>query len=181
MGYISYMSTLGTIVGKSAPVIGGILNSVLPGSSLIVSGLMSLFGVKNYDELENAIQTDPESALKLKQFELQHIEELEKIASQDRNSARNREIEITKAKGGRDWLFTFVVMSVVFGFLGAMALVGLTAMDKTDHDIFWALLGVLTTKFGSVVDYFVGLGSHLGGGNQRANSEVILPPPAQTR
>jgi hypothetical protein len=56
----------------------------------------------------------------------------------------------------QDWLLSFVVVSVVIGFLGVCAIVGLMKTDATDHDIFYLLVGQMGMKFGTVVDYFVG-------------------------
>jgi hypothetical protein len=66
-------------------------------------------------------------------------------------------LETKKKKTYRmDPLFAFVVISVVLGFWGVCIIVALTSMDKTDHDIFYLIVGVMGTKFSTMVDYFVG-------------------------
>src|SRR5260221_9182842 len=114
------MSTLGNIVGKAAPVVGGILNAVLPGSALIISGLSALFGITsgNQDDLANAIASDPNASEKLREFEITHRYDLEQIQAADRSSARDRETKIVSSTGKRDWVMEFIAVVMVLGFFG---------------------------------------------------------------
>lgn len=180
------MSTLGNVVSKAAPVLGNVLNSVLPGSSLVISSLMALFGVTSNDQdiLATTIASDPNASLKLKQFELTHIEELEKIYTQDRQSARQMAIETAKATGKRDWVADFIAISIVSGFFGLCLIVAFTKMDLSDHDIFYMLLGIFGSGFSCVLNYFYGssVETKFHQAKEKANdSKIILPPPAETR
>lgn len=171
------MSTLGNVISKSAPILGGIINSFLPGSGLVISGLMSLFGVNTSSDLETTIQNDPEAATKLKQFELTNIQELEKIAAQDRASARNMAIETTKATGKRDNTVSILAFSFVAGFFIYSILLFFVKIDPTVHDIVLLIAGQIATMAITVAGFY------FGGMFKTSHShhDEVLPPPAQTR
>lgn len=171
------MSILGNIVGKSASVVGDVLNSALPGSGMVLSGLLSLFGVKHEADLPQAIKNDPESALKLKQFELTHLVELEKIVAQDRNSARDREKSIVASIGKKDWTISVLAMLFVGGFFAYAFMFFFVSVEPNEHDIVMFLAGQISSIAMMVAAYYFG-----GMFRQpKGQSEIILPPPEQTR
>lgn len=178
------MTKLSEIVSKSAPIVGNILNAVLPGSGLIVQGIAGLFGLKSTateDDIINSISNDPEAYVKLKQFELEHKYDLESLIIQDRNSARVNEAEVAKAQGKRDWVRPFLVISSTALFASMCYIIAFTHADNSDRDILFAMLGSLQTVWaGSIVGYYFG-GFADNKFQKKQTTEIELPPPADTR
>lgn len=89
------------IVAKSAPILASALGS--PVAGLAISVIANAFGVKSDDvsKLSDVLKSDPDTAFKLKQLELQHAEALANIAASnyeteidDRKNARERQIKL---------------------------------------------------------------------------------------
>ncbi len=186
------MENLGKIVSASAPLLGSVLNSVLPGSGLIISGLSTLFGANpnNTDDLIAKIQQDAESSLKLKQFEIEHQNDLAKIIATDRDSARNRQVEYAKTVG-RDWVMDFLAVFITISFVGICFIIAFANINSTEKDLFYMLIGTFGAVWSGVVQYYFG-GSplfmqkpknqqDLGNQYPPTTPDIILPPPAKTR
>lgn len=175
------MADLGKIVSASAPLLGSVLNSVLPGSGLIVSGLNALFGSdpNKPDDLIAKIQQDAEASLKLKQFEIEHQHDLAKIIAMDRASARERDIEVTKATGKSDWIMHFLAVGSFLG-TGAYLLLTIFLQKGWSETVWHDLLNFLMLIFSF---YFGGMYKQVGSkvDNNNSNHNIVLPPPAQTR
>ena len=79
---------------------------------------------------------------------------LSEAANADRASARNREIEITKALKKRDWMQSFVGMAaMIIGIV--MVIWAKTGVE--DKEIFFHILGFAEgTLVGQVVNYYFG-------------------------
>ena len=79
---------------------------------------------------------------------------LEELEIRDRDSARNREIEVTKATGKRDYMQAFVGIAAM--------LIGITMVvwaknGVEDKEIFFHILGFAEgTLVGQVVNYYFG-------------------------
>jgi len=104
-------SKIGTLLKQKAPKVLEIIGDVLPSS-----GTMGI--------LKNIISKDPDLTPEEKAELHNQVTELYKLEVADRDSARNREVEITKA-GGNDWMmnvtgiiglfcFVFIVYAVVY-------------------------------------------------------------------
>ena len=104
------------MISKMAPLLGSVLGGPVGGAvGGVVSAIANLFGV-DPDEAQNnpsvlveAIEKDPEAAIKLKELENNLRIELQKLLIEqdkmmlaDIAGARQREIEIVKATGHRD-------------------------------------------------------------------------------
>lgn len=169
------MSKLADVVSKAAPVLGAALGGVGAPIGLIVSGIAKLFGADGEDDLLAKIKADPEAYVKLRQFELEHQYDLERIVAADKASAREREVEIVKATGRRDYVLDFIAVFIVLGFFAIVLIVAFTKMDQTDHDILYLLTGQLSGSFLLVISYFFGSSVPV------KSQQAVLPPPAQTR
>ena len=102
---------IGKFLAEKSPQILDVAGSLLPDAGLL--------GV-----VKNLIDKDPNLTVEDKQQIHEQLVELYKLEVEDRDSARKREVEITKA-GGNDWMmnvtgvvglscFMFVVYSVVY-------------------------------------------------------------------
>lgn len=170
------------LIGTSAPVIGTLLGGPAGGA---VGGLISkVLGVDNTPEaIELALMNNPDALLKIKeletskelailQAELEHkridvgsvIEnrkldnEKDQMFLNDKQSARSRQVDSEKATGKVDVaLYVIAGVIVVAFFVSILALIFIT-LDKQSgtYELLLMLFGALTTKFGTVVDYFFG-------------------------
>lgn len=86
--------SLSEIVSKYAPLLGSVIGG--PAGGAIGALVASQFGgdPKDADDLVRRIEGDPEAANKLMQMQLTYWTDLERLANDDRASARNREIQV---------------------------------------------------------------------------------------
>ena len=170
------------LIGTSAPVIGTLLGGPAGGT---VGGLISkVLGVDNTPEaIELALMNNPDALLKIKeletskelailQAELEHKRidvgsvidnrkldnEKDQMFLSDKQSARSRQVDSEKATGKVDVaLYVIAGVIVVAFFVSILALIFIT-LDKQSgtYELLLMLFGALTTKFGTVVDYFFG-------------------------
>lgn len=74
-------SDIAGIVGKAAPVIGGVLGG--PAGAAAGAVLSSVLGVDNNPEaIANAVRNDPEAAVRLREAELEHAAEMQRLLLQ---------------------------------------------------------------------------------------------------
>ena len=170
------------LIGTSAPVVGTLLGGPAGGA---VGGLISkVLGVDNTPEaIELALMNNPDALLKIKeletskelailQAELEHKRidvgsvidnrkldnEKDQMFLSDKQSARSRQTDSEKATGKVDVaLYVIAGVIVVAFFASILALIFIT-LDKQSgtYELLLMLFGALTTKFGTVVDYFFG-------------------------
>lgn len=170
------------LIGTSAPVIGTLLGGPAGGA---VGGLISkVLGVDNTPEaIELALMNNPDALVKIKeletskelailQAELEHKRidvgsvidnrkldnEKDQMFLSDKQSARSRQTDSEKATGKVDVaLYVIAGVIVVAFFVSILALIFVT-LDKQSgtYELLLMLFGALTTKFGTVVDYFFG-------------------------
>lgn len=170
------------LIGTSAPVIGTLLGGPAGGA---VGGLISkVLGVDNTPEaIELALTNNPDALLKIKELETskelailqaelenKRIDvasvidnrkldnEKDQMFLSDKQSARRRQVDSEKATGKVDVaLYAIAGVIVVAFFVSILALIFIT-LDKQSgtYELLLMLFGALTTKFGTVVDYFFG-------------------------
>ena len=170
------------LIGTSAPVIGTLLGGPAGGA---VGGLISkVLGVDNTPEaIELALMNNPDALLKIKELETskelailqaelenKRIDvgsvidnrkldnEKDQMFLSDKQSARSRQTDSEKATGKVDVaLYVIAGVIVVAFFVSILALI-FTTLDKQSgtYELLLMLFGALTTKFGTVVDYFFG-------------------------
>ena len=119
--------------------------------------------------------TDPQ-VLELQKFEMSHEIELKKLALEDKQednranervkeiiindkqNARGREIEVTKATGKRDTSVIVLAGVVVLGFFVGLICLVFIHLDKGSgtYELLYMMFGALIAKFGTVIDYFFG-------------------------
>jgi hypothetical protein len=166
MDWTKVKSAIATI----APWIAGTLGS--PVAGVAVKALCDVFGLSagaSPDSLVAAVAgATPEQLQALRAAELQHeefmqklgydhIEQLDKIAADDRNSARVREAAV------RDNTPKVLAGLAVLLFISMIALVASGFKpDDTMRDGFWLLVGAAIATFKDVYGYYFGSssGSH---------------------
>jgi hypothetical protein len=164
----SKAKNLALLVGASAPLLASVLGSPLAGVAL--SLIASAFGAPSntVEEITSKIKNDPESAIKLKTIEYQHAETLAQIAAQkyatevdDRKSAREN------APLYRDFLKHLAYL-VTIGFFGALILLFSPIPinpNTLDRELLSMLVGVLVSKWQTIIDFFYGSSKHGGSDN----------------
>ncbi len=154
-----------------APSIGGALLG--PGGAaggMAVKALAGAFGLTQEEttpeRINRLINSDPEFALKakiadsdflVKMRELD-IKELE-TRLEDINSARSREVEISKITGKKDINLYLLAWLGVIGYLGLIIYIihwGLPEMSPEIALMVGNLIGVVGAKYSGIYDYFFG-------------------------
>lgn len=150
-------------VGKIAPVLG---NAIVPGVGGVAGTLLAgVLGVSNDPEVIDAAlgNIKPEQVVELKKVEMQHKERLLELGTEndkahlaDIQSARSREIELTKATGKRDLNLYILAWVVVLGFFILCGLLMKITLPEGQNPVIFMLFGALATGFGQVLQYFFG-------------------------
>lgn len=157
------LNRLSDLVSKNAPVVGGMLTPLNPFLGNIIGILAKLFDIDSTDieEITKKIENDVDASLKLKKLENENQQAIYSFETQDRKSARDREEEIVRLTGRRDWVLDFIAISVIMGFFSMCILVSMMKQDNTDHDILYMLVGQLTSGFLMVLSFFFGSSSQM--------------------
>lgn len=149
--------TLGSLFGPAGTAVGTIVGS---GIKLVASAL----GVApTQDAITAAVIADPEAALKLKQFEMNHRIEIEKLAIQeyqmellDIQSARGMRIEHEKVTDKSDVNLYMLAWTIVTGFFVLMGILIFIPLPTDAAGVLFMLFGALSAGFGSVLSFFFG-------------------------
>jgi len=148
---------LGIDIAKlGAPILGGALGG--PGGATIGAMVASLFDADPNDPNDIALKMagNPEAALKLRELELNNKTELEKIYLMDIQSARQREVDVTKATGQMNMPMYVLAGIIVAGFFGLILVLMKYTVPEGSREVAFMLFGSLSTSFGAVVTYFFG-------------------------
>lgn len=152
------MSDWKDIVGTVAPTIATALGGPLAG--LAVGAIGKIFGIDSatQEQVAQAIAgASPDDLLKLKQAEIEfqkRMAELEvdlvRISAADRDSARQRQIQI------KDTTLPILAMSVTGGFFGVLMFMMVQEVPTTSKDVLNIMLGSLGTAWIQVMSYYFG-------------------------
>jgi len=166
---------VGNAIAGVAPTVGGIVGGIFgatPGAQLgsatgnAISFLLKALGLADNatpDQVMTAISTDPNLAFKLKEAEMNYQlavnqQELEDTKARllDIQSARQREVDVTKATGKRDINQYVLAWLVVCGFFALTSLLAFKPMQMDASGVVFMLFGALAAAFGSVMQYYFG-------------------------
>lgn len=155
-------------VADFAPLLGAALGGP-PGAALgsAVKVLAGLLGIKTADptpeEINKAINADPEMALKLKQADYQFILEMRRLDKDemmaelsDLASARARQVEHEKAVGRTDVNLYALAWLIVIGFFALTSLMYFHPIPPQSVGPINQLFGALVAGFAGVIGYFFG-------------------------
>lgn len=175
MNWNDVAAAAGPLLLKSAPTIGSLLGGLLPipGGSLLGSEAGSLlanaFGVPNTpEEVNNAIQTDPNAEAKIAAAESEaaakwpalaamakeQTEQL-KVQTADTEAARTFGLDLVKAGSPIQWAPVLISAIVIIGF----QIISYLAIERpvgSDRDIIMFLLGAWSTAFMAAINYWLG-------------------------
>lgn len=133
---------LGLFLKNKAPKILDKVGDMLPDSGVL--------GI-----VKNLIDTSPELSPADKSMAHQQIKELYELEVKDRESARNREIEVSK-NGKIDWLFniTGIIGLSVFCFI--VYAITFLEIPERNKDVFIHLIGISEGVVLSIFGYYFG-------------------------
>jgi len=160
---------LAKVVKKSAPILGAAIGGPAGGAvGGAVSLLLGAFGLgedATADQVAQAIQMDPQAAVKLRELEMAHRETLEKIVLEherirlaDVASARARQVDSEKATGKRDTNLYVLAWVSVIGFYVILAIALVVDMPTSEmaKTALAMLFGALVGNTKDVYGYFFG-------------------------
>lgn len=155
------------VINKLAPTIATALGGPLAGGA--VAALQSVFGITpegttkdqqsqlvaaisgaNADQLLAMKKADQDYAIQMQKAGFENVQELEKIASSDRDSARKREIEV------KDNTPKILAYAITIGFFGVLAFMMLSDVPAGSRDVLNIMLGSLATAWISITGYYFG-------------------------
>jgi hypothetical protein len=142
-----------------------ILKTMAPGLATLVAGPMggmavkaiaAKFGVEDtLEAVTNAIQSDPEAAMKLREIDLKEIE----AHAKDRDSARDRETAIATSDKA-PMLNKLVTPILALGVVGLsfilFAILIFVDVQPEAKDILIYILGVLSAAVTQILSYYFG-------------------------
>lgn len=154
-----WKSTIATVAPTLATALGGPLaGTAATAISKAVFGADSTASSASSDELAAAVTAaTPETLAKLKAAEMQFKQDLkaldidlERVASADRASARQRQVQL------KDWVPSMLAALVLLGFFGAFAAMLFYPLPDGSKESLYILLGALASMATSVMTYYFG-------------------------
>jgi hypothetical protein len=91
-----------------------------------------------------------EFQLQMKQLEIQSVDELEKMASEDRASARQMQVQT------KSWIPGALAITITLGFFALLTGMMFGKLKASDNQALLLMLGSLSTAFGAIVMYYFG-------------------------
>jgi hypothetical protein len=146
-------------------LLGKVISGSSPASVVldIVTDALGLDKGKTEEEYVSLIKADPDAFVKLREVELTHKVELQKLALQqeqmyvdDVKSARTREVDVVKATKEKDWFLYGLASLVVVGFFSVLVVLMFVQLPKDSTGTVQLLFGALSMGFGGILQYFFG-------------------------
>lgn len=147
------------IVSTVAPALGTVLLGPFGGTAVrALSGLLLNKPDGTPDEVTRALQTaDPATLVRLKELDVQFQEQMatlgldfEKLANEDRASARQREVSTG------DWTPRVLACSTFLGFFGLLSLMAFVDIPTANANVLTVMIGVLGGAISSIISYYYG-------------------------
>jgi hypothetical protein len=149
------LKAIAETVSKYAPLLGSVISESNPIAGLILMAIAKIFNVSSHpDYIINAINNDPDAALKLKKLEYEHEDIILQNQTEDRINARDRETKVIQLTGKRDWVLDFLSIIVVIGFFSLCILNYFIKPD--DDNIIIMLIGQISSGFMLCLSYYFG-------------------------
>jgi hypothetical protein len=177
-----------SLISQGVPLIGGLLAGPAGASvGKIVAGLFDA----NPDKPEtvmNAIQSNPDAVLKLREYENSHIQKLQELQLEetkaflsDIDSARKREMAGVAATGKRDWFMYGLALLIIIPFFALMVYLLWGVMQPQakdaentlkDNPLVMLIVGALISGFTQVLSYFFGSSQ---GSSDKSRTMAVSP------
>lgn len=157
---------VGGFIKQALPWIGAAASGNIPALIQLAAGTVSKVVGKdvkaNVDDISAAIagatpeqllalkQADNEMAVKLQELGFAHIEDLEKIAADDRANARAREMTL------KDRIPAILALFITAGFFSLLALFVFRPLPTASEKVLDIMVGSLGMAWAGVVSYYFG-------------------------
>lgn len=149
--YIATAASIGGPLGSmAASVVGAVLGVKVDNNEDAITAAIAEAQVKDPDALIKLQQAERDFQVQMEKLGLDSLAKLEQIAADDRASARAREIAV------KDWTPSVLAAVLSLGFFGMLTVLIFYGVDEIVKDIILMMLGVLASKWGSMIDYFFG-------------------------
>jgi hypothetical protein len=144
---------------KVKPVAGDIIE--------VVGDVTGIDAIEKVGELLNSKKEDSEQmktlAMEFEKYKLEWQLEVMKVETdlyraemEDRDSARKREAEFTKATGGRDWLMSSVVITGLILLVGVVVCLVFIQIPEENQRLADMTFGAVMSIGASIFSYYVG-------------------------
>jgi hypothetical protein len=148
------LDVLSGLLKTAAPALATVVAGPLGGAA--VSAIAKKLGVEDTVEaVTKAIQSDPESALKLREIDLKELE----MHNKDRDSARNREMAIAVSEHAptlNKIVTPVLALGVVALSFILFAILIFVEVKDNAKDILIYILGVLSAAVTQILSYYFG-------------------------
>lgn len=179
-----------SFIKKAAPWIGTLIGAAIPGaapfvgiaSKLLSAGLGKTVApntqsisdaiteaMANPEQLAKLKQIDDDFAAQMKTLDIQSAEDFEKIAADDREGARNMQIQTRSPIPG------ILAISVTLGFFGLLALTAFHEAPQGSDKVLDLMTGSLGTAWIMIVTYYFGSSA----GSAHKTELLAQAPPIQ--
>ena len=133
---------IGILLKEKAPKLLEIVGDVLPST-----GTMGI--------LKNIISKDPDLSPEEKEQLHRQVVEMYKLEVEDRNSARQREVEMVKA-GSEDWMMNFTGIVGLGGFVLLLIAIVFIQVPEHNKELMIHTTGIVEGIVLSIVGYYFG-------------------------
>ena len=164
--YISAASSLGgPLATMAANAVGKALgvDGVAPSAESIQQAIAGA----TPEQMLALKKAEQDFQLQLKELDIKSVADLEKIAADDRNSARNREIAL------KDRIPALLSLLVTIGFFGLLGYMLKYQIPSNNRDILNVMLGSLGTAWIAIITYYFGSSA----GSARKSELLAQAPP----
>lgn len=146
--------TLKSLIGKVAPfapVVASALGGPAAGAAVgVLSDLLLGHKGGSADQVLAAVSNNPDALLKLREADHAYEIELERIAAEDRKSARAMRI----ATG--DWVPGALAVFITLGFFGTLGYILSEGVPQEGGEALLVMLGALGAAWGQVIAFYFG-------------------------
>jgi hypothetical protein len=111
--------------------------------------IMAAMGQATPDQLAELKKIDADFKIQMKSLDI----DLDKIAADDRDSARKMQTEV------RDWIPRALAIGVTLGFFGIMIWILAFGLPNDGKEALLLLLGALQTAWGGIIAFYFGSSS----------------------
>lgn len=153
------LKTFGSLIGTVAPTIATALGGPLAGMAVRAvsvallghdagseADIMTALGQATPDQLSALKKIDADFKVQMKSLDI----DLERIASDDRDSARKMQVET------RDWIPRALAVGVTAGFFGILIWILIYGLPESGKESLLLLLGALQTAWTGIVSFYFG-------------------------
>lgn len=150
-----FINVIATVAPTLATALGGPLAGV---ATRVIAGKLLGDDAASLQDVEAAIESAaPADLVKLKQLDVQFKKDmaeagvkLEKIAADDRSSARDRQVRM------KDWTPSILGLAIIIGFFGTLAYIFRFGMPVQGSEVLLIMMGALGGMTAQVGNYFFG-------------------------